>query len=186
MVQALDQTTIAKWSLDDYHQMIKAGILCDRQVELLDGNIVEMVPTEPLHDFLGDEVADYLRDLLGTRARVRECKGVTLPTSEPQPDIAIVERISYREHHPRPENIYLLIEIAKSRPLRDTETKRKLYAQAGIQEYWVINLKRGELRVFRNPTGADYGVDVVWNQQTIRALAFPDVVIALDKLGVRC
>ena len=182
MVQALDQPTIAQWSVDDYHQMIEAGILCDRQVELLDGDIVEMVPTDPLHDFLGDEVADYLRDLLGTRARVRECKGVTLPTSEPQPDIAIVERISYREHHPQPENIYLLIEIAKSQPPRDTETKRKIYAQAGIKEYWVINLKRGELRVFRDPAGEDYRVDVVWNQETIRALAFPEVAIALDKL----
>ncbi|NEP10189.1 MAG: Uma2 family endonuclease [Symploca sp. SIO2C1] len=182
MVQALDQPTIAQWNVDDYHQMIEAGILCDRQVELLDGDIVEMVPTDPLHDFLGDEVADYLRDLLGTRARVRECKGVTLPTSEPQPDIAIVERISYREHHPQPENIYLLIEIAKSQPPRDTETKRKIYAQAGIKEYWVINLKRGELRVFRDPAGGDYRVDVVWNQETIRALAFPEVAIALDKL----
>jgi len=105
MVQALDQPTIAQWSVDDYHQMIEVGILCDRQVELLDGNIVEMVPTDPLHDFLGDEVADYLRDLLSNHARVRECKGVTLPTSEPQPDIAIVERISYREHHPQVKTI---------------------------------------------------------------------------------
>ena len=182
MVQVIDQPTIAKWTVDDYHQMIEAGILCERQVELLDGDIVEMVPTDPLHDFLGDEVADYLRYLLGTRARVRECKGVTLPTSEPQPDIAIVERISYREHHPRPENIYLLIEIAKSQPPRDTETKRKIYAQAEIREYWVINLKRGELRVFRDPVGEDYRIDVVWNEETIRALAFPEIAIALDKL----
>ena len=34
--------TTAKWSLDDYHQMIEAGILVDHSVELLNGEIIEM------------------------------------------------------------------------------------------------------------------------------------------------
>jgi Uma2 family endonuclease len=41
--------TLAKWSVEDYHQMIDAGILCDRQVELLAGEIIEMSPESPIH-----------------------------------------------------------------------------------------------------------------------------------------
>ena len=35
--------TLAKWSVDDYHRTIWAGILLDRRVELLAGEIVEMI-----------------------------------------------------------------------------------------------------------------------------------------------
>lgn len=33
---------LAKWSVDDYHRMLQAGILRDRRVELLAGEVVEM------------------------------------------------------------------------------------------------------------------------------------------------
>ena len=176
----------AQWSVADYHEMVAAGILCDRRVELLDGIITEMAPVDPIHDDIGDEFASYLRALLGDGVKIRECKSVTLPTSEPQPDIAIVENRRYRDHHPYPANIYLLIEIAKSKPARDLETKRKIYAQAGIREYWVLDLKQNEFRVFREPGGdgynGDYRVDITCKQETIRPLAFPQAEIAVSKL----
>ena len=180
------ELTPAKWSVADYHEMIAAGVLCDRRVELLDGMITEMPPVDPIHEDMGDEFAIYLRSALGDRAKIRECKSITLPTSEPQPDIAIVENRRYRDHHPYPENIYLLIEIAKSKPARDLETKRKIYARAGIREYWVLDLKLGEFRVFREPVGDgadyDYQVDIIWEQETIQPLAFPQVAISISNL----
>lgn len=186
MVQILEQLIPIKWSVEDYHQMIAVGLLCDRRVELLEGDIVEMSPVEPIHDDIGDELAAYLRSKLSARAKIRECKAVTLPTSEPQPDIAIVENRRYGDHHPYPENIYLLIEIAKSRPARDLETKRQIYAKAGIQEYWVLNLAAQELRVFRDIVQAggipDYQIKAAWELQTISILAFPDIALSLDKL----
>ena len=42
-------TTLAKWTINDYHQMIDAGILTNRRVELLAGDIVEMSPEKPIH-----------------------------------------------------------------------------------------------------------------------------------------
>lgn len=186
MVQTLEKLIPIQWSVDDYHQMIAAGILGDRQVELLEGNIVAMPPVEPIHDDIGDELAAYLRAKLGAQAKIRECKSVTLPTSEPQPDIAVVEKRRYGDHHPYPENIYLLIEIAKSRPARDLIAKRQIYAQAGIVEYWVFDLEKQELRVFRDIQGqgkaADYQVDVVWAADTIRIGAFPQVELAATEL----
>jgi hypothetical protein len=41
--------TLVKWSVEDYHQIINTGILCDRQVELLAGEIIEMSPESPIH-----------------------------------------------------------------------------------------------------------------------------------------
>ncbi len=70
--------TLAKWSVEDYHKMIEAGILSDRRVELLEGEIVEMSPEGPLHYFLSDQGADYLKELLQGQAEVRLDGPITL------------------------------------------------------------------------------------------------------------
>lgn len=175
--------TPIKWSIDDYHQMIASGLLCDRRVELLDGDIVEMVPVEPLHDDVREELASYLRSVLSDRARVREATAVTLPNrSEPIPDISVVRPQRYRDRHPYVEDIYLLIEIANSRPVRDTEVKRLTYARAGIPEYWVFDLEKDDLRVFRDIQGAgdeaDYQLDITWEEDMIEIQAFPDIALS--------
>jgi hypothetical protein len=51
--------TLAKWTVDDYHSMIAVGILQDRQVELLAGEIHDMTPEGPLHTFYGGSLADF-------------------------------------------------------------------------------------------------------------------------------
>lgn len=138
---------IARWSVDEYHRMISAGLLIDRRVELLNGVIVEMPPVEPIHEGRGDNAAD---------------------------------------HHPYPENIYLLIEIANSRPARDLKIKRQIYAREGIREYWVMDLEKDELRVFRDIEGegdaADYQADITWASDTIQIQTFPDVVLSLSAM----
>ena len=57
--------TPVKWSTDRYHEMIRAGVLEDCCVELLDEGIVEMAPVDPLHDDVREELATYLRLMLG-------------------------------------------------------------------------------------------------------------------------
>ena len=85
-------TVTAKWSLQDYHQMIDTGLLDERKVELLCGEIIEMSPEGTAHTVYCDETGEYLRRLLVTRAKVREAHPITLPNnSEPEPDIAIVK-----------------------------------------------------------------------------------------------
>ncbi|MGB3534612.1 MAG: Uma2 family endonuclease [Microcoleaceae cyanobacterium] len=101
--------TFAKWSTQDYHQMIKAGILRDRRVELLEGNIVEILPEGPLNRKINDSIAEYLREKLRGYAKVYEAHPVTLKNSEPEPDIAVVQLpVSlYNSRHPSAEEIYL-------------------------------------------------------------------------------
>jgi len=81
--------------------------------------------------------------LLGDRATIRLSKPITLPNhSEPEPDIAIAQRLGreYLQHHPYPENIFWLIEYSDSTLSKDLEIKSKIYAEVGILEYWVVNI----------------------------------------------
>jgi Uma2 family endonuclease len=174
----------AKWTLDDYHRMIEAGILCDRRVELLDGEIVEMPPEGTPHAHLSSTAADYIRELLRGRAAVREAKPVTLPdNSEPEPDIAIVEDLDeeYFEQHPYPENIFWIVEFSNTSLTKDLEIKSKVYARAGIREYWVVNLKRMELVIFRDPAEDDYREKHTLTDGKISPVAFPEVAIAVER-----
>jgi Uma2 family endonuclease len=109
--------TLVKWTVDEYHRMIAAGILDERRVELLKGEIVEMPPEGEPHAYFSSEAGEYLTRFLGYRAMIRHSKPITLPNnSEPEPDIAIVQRLGreYLEHHPYPNNIFLLIEYSDS------------------------------------------------------------------------
>lgn len=178
--------TTAKWTLEDYHRMIDAGILDDRRVELLNGEIIEMSPEGIPHAGLSSDGADYLRELLGSRVKVREGNPITLPNdSEPEPDIAVVQPLGdvYSEdHHPYPENIFLLIEFSNSSLARDLEIKARTYAEAGIQDYWVINLKARELIVFRSPLQTSYQSLQTLTQGSIAPIAFPDISVSIQRL----
>lgn len=179
--------TPVKWTIDDYHRIVDSGVLADRSVELLNGEIVVMPPEGPPHAAYAQEGADYLRSLLGSRAKIREAKPITLlgSDSEPEPDIAIVAPHSievYLQHHPYPEDIFWLVEFSNSSLTKDLETKSRIYAAAKILEYWVINLQMMKLVVFRSPINGEYE-----SQQTLEAgyivpLAFPDISIAVNRL----
>ena len=179
--------TTAKWSLDDYHRMIDAGILVDRQVELLNGEIVEMPPEGTPHAAYSQNAGDYLRSVLGNRATIREAKPITLPdsSSEPEPDIAIVAPHPlevYLQHHPYPQDIFWVIEFSYSSLTKDLESKSKIYAASGIPEYWVINLRSMTLIVFRSPQNSEYTSETTIDQGVIQPIAFTDISISVDRL----
>jgi len=178
--------TLAKWTLEQYHQMIAAGILDDQRVELLHGEIIEIAPEGPEYAQISTDAADYLRAVIGTRALVREARPITLPNtnSEPEPDIALVEplRDVYRTRHPLPENVFWLIEYANSSFKKDTDPKAKAYAAAGIPEYWVVNLKKMELIVMRHPQQNQYTSQTMLAAGAIAPLAFPDLTISVNRL----
>lgn len=177
--------TLAKWTIAEYHQMIEAGIFDNRRVELLKGEIVEMSPEGEPHAYFSSEAEEYLIYLLGRRAKVRPAKPITLPNnSEPEPDIAIVEPLGreYLEHHPYPENVFWLIEYSNSSLEKDLETKTKIYAEVGIIEYWVVNLKKRQLIVFREPSDGEYASKSTITEGTIYPLAFPDTAVSVNRI----
>ena len=137
--------TTAKWKLEEYRRMVEAGVLEGRAVEFLHGGIVAMSPEGAPHAAASSDAGDYLSGLLGVRAQVRHSKLITIPAlvSEPEPDLAMVRRLgrAYRCRHPAPEDVFWLVEYAQTSLSKDLDEKKRLYADAGIPEHWVVNLR---------------------------------------------
>jgi Uma2 family endonuclease len=174
-----------KWSLDDYHQMIGSGLLDNRSLELINGEIIQMSPEGVAHSFYCRGTAKYLRSILGERAEISEAHPITLPNdSEPEPDIAILRTPDtlYQNRHPLPADIFWLIEIASSTLAKDLGVKKDIYAQAGIPEYWVMNLQTLELVIFKDLLGDEYRSKVCLSSGNISPLAFPEISIEIARL----
>jgi Uma2 family endonuclease len=174
----------AKWSLEEYHQMLNTGLLDNRQVELINGEILEMSPEGLEHTYHCDDIAEYLRSELQGLAKVREAHPIILPSgSEPEPDVAIVKLPAeqYRTRQPQPEDIYWLIEVANTTLEKDLGIKKDLYAAAGVLEYWVVDQQNAELVVFRDPGANGYRSEVRYRRGSISPLAFSDVELDVQR-----
>jgi Uma2 family endonuclease len=177
--------TTYKWTVEHYHQAIAAGLFEDSPVELLRGDIVVMPPEGEPHAYYNSEAGDYLRKLLGNRAKIREAHPITLPNdSEPIPDLAIVKPLgsAYLNHHPYPDDIFWLIEFSNTTLSKDLSEKKDIYAEAGILEYWVVNLKDGELYIFRDPQNGQYITQQTHKTGTVSPLALTDIQIQVQQL----
>ena len=176
--------TLVRWTIDDYYRMIDAGLFVNRQVELLNGLVLEMASEGPEHADLSTDADEFFAAQARGRYRVRVAKPITIAktNSEPEPDIALVKPQSYRQGHPTPADVYLVIEFANSSLAKDTEEKRRAYAAAGIADYWVANLRDVELIVYRQPGGVDYQVEQRFKQGRISLLAFPDIELEVETL----
>lgn len=183
--QPIAPELIARISLDQYHRMVEAGIWDDRHVELLNGIIVEMSPEGPPHAHRSADASEYLIHLLGQQAQVRSAKPITLPNgSEPEPDIAIVQRLGdeYLNHHPYPENIFWVIEYSNTSLEKDLGLKTAVYAVAEITEYWIVDLKANKLIVLREPVNGTYQSQQEMTAGTIQPLAFASVAVEVSRL----
>ena len=176
--------TLTKWSIADYHHMRDLGILDRRPCELINGEIWDMAPEGEFHRFVNHRGVRYLREVMKGKAEIFEAHPITLPDSEPQPDIAIVRLpdTRYLKHHPYPEDIHWLVEVADTTLTYDLGAKRKLYAKAGIQEYWVIDVTKRQLTVFRDLQKGDFSTQTTLSQGVIHPISFPDVTIDVQRL----
>jgi Uma2 family endonuclease len=164
--------------------MVEAGLFVSRRIELLNGCVIEMLPEGPEHADLATDADELFARVARGRYRVRVAKPITIEatSSEPEPDIALVKPQSYRQRHPIPAEVFLIVEFAKSSLAKDTEEKRKVYAAAGIQDYWVVNLQLGEVLVYRQPVTGDYQSIEALRAGHIIPLVFPDVELDVATL----
>jgi Uma2 family endonuclease len=181
----LETSTLKRWTVQDYHRMSQLGLLSPQErTELIAGQITLMAAKSPAHVICRHLLARSLRNQLGNQALVRTQDPLQLDNfSEPEPDLAIVRGsiLDYSEHHPGPTDILLVIEVADSTLKYDTEIKDKLYAQSGIADYWIIDLKNRQLHIFRNPTPSGYINHLILSEPNQASpLAFPDLAIRLE------
>ena len=176
--------TTYKWSIEEWHELVDAGLLSGKPVEFLEGEIVTVSPEGVEHRYTNSSIVKYLRSIFDKTAEIQESHPITLDNSEPEPDVAIVRlpESIYRTRHPYPQDIYWLIEISNRTLKTDLNQKKITYARNGIPEYWVIDLKNKKLIVHTQIQGDNYTQVNEYTKGTISPLAFPNVAIALDKL----
>lgn len=145
-----------KFTVKDYYRMLEAGILDENDhVELIRGEIRTMSPKGTKHSSSNSRANRHFSGLLGDQAIIRLQDPIHLDDfSEPEPDVVLAALVEdeYDYHHPTPEEIYLVLEIADSSLDYDRDEKSKLYAQAGIQQYCILNLRERELEDYRQPS----------------------------------
>src|SRR5437762_1179786 len=144
--------TLRRWKRTEYERLADLGVFRGEPIELISGQLVVAEPQYPYHAS-AISAADYaLRAVLPPRWIVRTQLPVSLDDeSEPEPDLVVVpgRPADYREAHPaRPA---LVVEVAESSLDFDRTHKGSLYARAGIQDYWVVNLVERVLEVYRDP-----------------------------------
>jgi Uma2 family endonuclease len=147
------------WDADRYEAAVAAGVFTSEDpIELIDGEIIKhMAPQKSLH-MTGITLAqEALRTAFGAGFVIRVQGPLRLGLdSLPEPDVAVVRGAprDFIEGHPRTAD--LVVEVSDSTLRLDRGRKLRLYARAGIPEYWLVNLSDACVEVFRQPRGQDY------------------------------
>jgi Uma2 family endonuclease len=176
-----------QFTVKQFHQMAESGILSENErVELIRGEMIDMSPIGTRHAGCVLFLSNFLISLLRGRALINVQNPLELDeTSEPQPDIALLKPRPdfYRNSHPQPEDIFLLIEVADTTVKYDREVKIPLYAEANIPEVWLVDVNQEIIEVYRNSLEGIYqDVQKLTKNQSLSTLAFPDVSIHLSEL----
>ena len=171
------------FTVDEVLAMDRAGIFHpEERVELLDGEIIVMPPTNEPHADGTDRLDESLKENLRRRARVRVQGPVRINDySLLEPDITVLRlRDDYHLEHPSTADVFLLIEVADSSLALDREVKLARYAAAGIPEVWIVNVRARQVEGYADPVDGTYrSRRVVTADGSISPLAFPDVSLAV-------
>ena len=153
---AVPTDPIWRLSVDQYHIMIDAGVLTDDDpVELLDGWLVTKMPKNPSHRIATRLTREALSHIVPSGWYVDAQEPITTMDSEPEPDVVVIrgDTRQYADRHPGPGDVALVVEVADATLKRDQETKKRLYAAAGIPIYWIVNLIENRCEVYTTPSG---------------------------------
>lgn len=174
-------------SAEEYLRMGEAGVFApEARLELIEGEIIEMVPIHPPHA----GCVMTLNQLLTRRAGNRALVAVQSPLiisgrSVPQPDLALLKprTDNYRTVHPRVSDVLLVVEVSDTTVAFDLGTKVPLYARCGIAEAWVVDVNEHVVHAFRDAAAAGYGTSLTAGSgQRVACLAVPEVDLEVEEL----
>jgi Uma2 family endonuclease len=174
------------FTVEEYDRMGEAGILgpSDR-VELLRGEIVKKMTGGDRHRACVNRLTEMLVLQLHGGACVQvQNPVVALDDSEPEPDVAIIVRNEAAfggVRHAYPPDIFALVEVSDASRNIDVRVKGPMYAEAGIREYWIVDLIDRVVMVNREPSAKRYRTTVIARPgEHIAFAAFPDEPLAVD------
>lgn len=184
----LENVPKRRFSIEEYYRLAEVGILGpEDKVELIYGEIVKMSPIGPKHAGTVNRVMQFFQKFLGEKYVISVQNPVRLSTySEPEPDIAVLKFRSdrYMSGHPTPEDVTLVIEVSDTTFEYDSKVKLPLYAEEGIEEYWIIDLQEDRILVHTEPLGDIYQKQRIYRrgEGVINSL-FPREVLVRELIG---
>lgn len=170
------------WTREDCRRLEGMGLLPERW-ELVQGDIVSKMGTNLTHGTIAGQVALWLMVRFpGKTVSLTSTIDVAPednPTSEPEPDITVLNRSPEQlDGNPRPADIALLIEVSNTTIDYGLGPKAGLYARAGIQEYWVININERAIHQHREPSPKGYRfLRTVTGTSVLSPLAKPEATL---------
>ena len=182
-----DSSQDPRYTVERYLALFEEGALDrDDRVELLEGVVVAMPPSNPPHAAVVSKVMRALFEAIGRRAALRAQSSFHAGRySMPEPDLAVVpgRESDYEKAHPT--TALLLVEVAQWSLPQDRVTKRGIYGAAGVPEYWIVNLRDDRVEVLRAPdrkTRLYRETSIARRGERITLAALPEVSVAVDDL----
>lgn len=136
-----------------FARIVETGALDDQRVELLDGLLVDLSPHSPPHALVVQRLTALLGLAEGLGLRVQ----LPLEVAEDsvlEPDLALVAEAPSAVAHPRTAR--LVVEVAVTSGAMDRGRKADLYAAAGVDEYWIVDVPRARVEIRRGPAPDGY------------------------------
>lgn len=174
-----------QFTVDTFMALDRLGAFpADRHVELINGEIITMPPIDPPHAESTHKSQLKLQRLVGQQFEARGQLPIDLsPVSLPQPDVVIATKQSYAARHPTPTEVHLVLEISDATLNQDLTTKRDLYAQAGVPEYWVLDIPNRQLHVFTKPRRGNYTEQhILMEKETVQCTTVPRLKVKVKDL----
>ena len=153
-----------------------------RRTELIRGVVIEKMSKSPLHSIINSALYELMQPQVPSDFWLRKDAPLTLRDSEPEPDISVVrgKRATFATRHP--STAALVVEIAVTSAAED-RSLASLYAEAGVEEYWIVLPALRRVEVYRHPeAGAYRDKSVVDGDTTLECAAIPAIRIRLAEL----
>jgi Uma2 family endonuclease len=175
------------FTVSEYERMGETGVFSpDARVELIEGEIIEMSPIGSRHAACVKLLNLILIQQVGDKAIISTQDPIRLSDfSEPQPDVAILKFRTdfYREGHPRPDDVLLVIEVADTTVHYDRNVKVPLYARAGIAEALLFNLPDDRLEYFSRPESGVYQVNRIFSrEERFESINVPGITLDIEMI----
>ena len=182
---------VHQWTVEEYYRMGDASLFEGRHVELIEGEIIDMATMLSPHATSVTLTVEAVREAVGQGWVVRNQMPLRLSDiSEPEPDVVVVagKIRDFKDAHPT--TAALVIEVSESTLSYDSKQKASMYAKAGMQDYWIINLVHRQVEIYRRPIldapaayGLSYGERGLYQEGDWAApLALPNAQIAVADL----
>lgn len=180
-VESLIQQRRTRWTRARFDRVVELGGFEGEQLELVEGELVDMSPQGVPHAEVIERLNELLMPALVGRARVR----IQLPfavddETEVLPDVAVVSRAVAKGDHPA--RAQLVIEVAESSERYDRLVKARLYARAGVSEYWLLAATKQTITVFSRPKDGQYTKEKKFASGALPVPGFSDVEVEFAAL----